>query len=69
MKMAMGKTIDDILNDEALNWLLGYLEVHQWNDGIKHMESEEAYGTLEAIKTYQKQVYEYWNIEKEVKKD
>ena len=34
MKMAMGKTIDDILNDEALNWLLGYLEDHQWNDAI-----------------------------------
>ena len=56
MKMAMGKTIDDILKDEALNWLLGYLEEHQWNDAIKHMESEKAYGTLEAIKTYQVQV-------------
>ncbi len=65
----MGKTIDDILNDDALNWLLGYLEEHQWNDAIKHMEAEEAYGVLEVIKKYQKQVYDFWNIEMEVKKD
>jgi len=63
MKMAMGKTIDDILKDEAIMWLLGYLKEHQWNDAIKHMESEKAYGTLDAIKTYQKEVYEYWNID------
>ena len=69
MKMAMGKTIDDILKDEAIIFLLGYLDKYEWDHAIRHMESEEAYGTLEAIKTYQKQVYEYWDIEKEVKKD
>ena len=63
MKMAMGKTIDDILNDDALNWLLGYLDKYEWDDAIKHMEAEKAYGTLEVIKAYQKQVYEYWGID------
>tara|TARA_R110000824_G_scaffold194163_1_gene376706 strand:- start:116 stop:313 length:198 start_codon:yes stop_codon:yes gene_type:complete len=65
MKMALGETIDDILNNEALMFLLGYLDKYEWDHAIRHMEGENAFGTLEAIKTYQKQVYEYWGITKD----
>jgi len=62
MKMAMGKTIDDILKDEAIMFLLGYLDKYEWDHAIRHMESEEAIGTMDAIKTLQKEVYEFWDI-------
>ena len=49
MKMAMGKTIDDILKDEAIEWMLGYLDKEHWNDAVKHHDSEGAFGVSRAI--------------------
>ena len=56
MKMAMGKTIDDILKDDAIEWLLGYLDNEQWDDAIRHHDREGAFGTSAAIIALRKEI-------------
>ena len=56
MKMAMDKTIDDILKNDAIEWLLGYLDDEQWNDAIRHHDEECAFGTSATIIALRKEI-------------